>query len=317
MAVAVYPGQGAQSVGMGLDLFNNFKISQILFEEASDALSINFKRLLFEGPEQDLQLTMNTQPALLLTSVAAHRIAENECGFIPQAASGHSVGEYAALVGAQVLTFSQAMKAVRARGQAMQDSVPVGMGGMVATLGLELKDVETVCRWAVTESGLGAVEVANINAPGQVVISGHKAALDWLVANFSPEKCGITAARAKFIPLKVSAPFHCSLMKKAQDVMKDHFEDVVFQDAKFPVVQNVTGKPETSGTIIKKQLVAQISAPVQWIQCVKSLESYSDVALELGWGKVLNGLNKKISEKIKTISVSTLDDIKEVSRHGI
>ena len=301
---------------MGLDLFNNFRSIQHLFEQASDTLSLSFKRLLFEGPEEELQLTMNTQPALLLTSVAVHRVLNEECGFVPRAASGHSVGEYAALVGADVLSFEDALIAVRKRGQAMQEAVPAGDGGMVAVLGLDLVDIEKICHWAIRESQAGTIEAANINAPGQIVISGHKKALDWLVANFAPEKCGISSGRVKFIPLKVSAPFHCSLMKPAQKVMAQHFSSISFRDAQYPVVQNVLGQSETKKDRLREQVIQQISAPVRWIDCVKTLESYSDLAVELGWGKILSGLNKKISDKIKTVSISTAADVKEFSRNG-
>ena len=214
---ALFPGQGSQSVGMGRFLFENFTEARSTFEEASDSLSLNFKKLCFEGPESDLQLTENTQPALLLVSTATHRVVQSTTGIKFEAAAGHSVGEYAAVVAAQAVKFSDALRAVRVRGQAMQRAVPVGQGGMIAVLGLTDPQVETLCQWAESTSGLKPVEPANFNAPGQVVISGSQAGLEWLRANAKADLFqlapGESAPRMKMIPLAVSAPFHCSLIE--------------------------------------------------------------------------------------------------------
>jgi [acyl-carrier-protein] S-malonyltransferase len=212
----VFPGQGSQFSGMGRFLYDEFTAVHPIFEEASDALHVDLKKLCFEGRDADLALTENTQPCLLLVSSATHRVLADEFGFAPKMMAGHSIGEYAAVVAAASLGFADAIRAVRRRGQAMQSAVPVGVGGMTAVMGLNAEQILKLCKWAETESGDGPIEPANINAPGQIVISGKKSALDWLQANFKPEVFP-DFPRVKFIPLKVSAPFHCSLMKPAQE----------------------------------------------------------------------------------------------------
>ena len=313
MWAAIYPGQGSQQVGMGKFLFENFKEAQHLFEEASDALSLNFKKLCFDGPEDDLALTENTQPALLLVSTVTHQVLKNTAGFAPMAACGHSIGEYAAVVGSGACKFTDALKAVRKRGEFMQSAVPVGQGSMAAVLSMTPEQVEIICKKATNESKLGVVEPANFNAPGQIVVSGSKAALDWLIANYNASWLE-GSPRGKFIPLKVSAPFHCSLMKPAEEKMKVVLGDMPFQKAAYPVIQNVNAKPETDGASIRDNLVLQVSRPVRWIECVMELKKQgAQKLIELGSGKVASGLVKKIdSEAFTTFTINSLEDLKAV-----
>jgi len=313
MWAALFPGQGSQHPGMGKFLVDEFKIAKLAFEEASDALSLDFKKLCFEGSESDLALTENTQPALVLVSTASYRVLASEFGFKPISAAGHSVGEYSALVAAGAMEFRAAIRAVRVRGQAMQNAVPVGLGGMTAVLNLEPADVIRLCQWAETETGESPVQPANINAPGQIVISGKKTLLDWIAANFKPETIG-TSARVKFIPLKVSAPFHCSMMKPAEEKMAGTLAEIPFKDAAFPVIQNVTGTPVQKPDDLKRNLIKQVCGSVRWIDCVhRTVGMGATRAVEAGCGKVLAGLVRKIEpEKITVLNLNSMDDLRAV-----
>lgn len=309
---ALFPGQGSQHPGMGKFLFDEFQIARETFEEASDRLSLDFKKLCFEGSEADLALTENTQPCLLLVSTATYRVLSREMGFQPKVAAGHSVGEYAAVVAAGSMSFGDAIHAVRQRGAAMQSAVPIGQGGMTAVMGLTPEQIHQLCAWAEKESGDGPVQAANLNAPGQIVISGKKSVLDWLSSNFKAELFPNT--RAKFIPLKVSAPFHCSMMKPAEEVMADVLADMKFAPAQFPVVQNVSAEPVTQVEDLRKNLVKQVSASVRWIECVQKLVHMgANRSIEVGCGKVLSGLVKKIdSENLKTFNVNSLEELRVI-----
>jgi [acyl-carrier-protein] S-malonyltransferase len=310
---ALFPGQGSQHPGMGKFLYEEFTLAKRCFEEASDALSMNFKKLCFDGSESDLALTENTQPCLLLVSVATYRVLHEELGFTPIVAAGHSIGEYAAIVTAGSLSFADGMRSVRKRGQAMQSAVPVGTGGMTAVIGLEPEQVFELCKWAEKESGQSPVQPANINAPGQIVISGRKTLLDWIPGNVKPEM--FAGARVKFIPLKVSAPFHCSMMKPAEEEMARVLGAVQFSEARFPIVQNVNAEAVTNGDTLRKNLITQISSPVRWIECVKNVRARgASKAIEVGCGKVISGLVKKIdSEGLRTFNINSLDDLKILS----
>lgn len=307
---ALFPGQGSQSPGMGKFLYDEFKSAKSTFEEASDTLSLDFKKLCFEGSEADLALTENTQPCLLLVSTTTFRVLKEEFGFAPKVAAGHSIGEYAAIVASGALAFADGMKAVRIRGQAMQSAVPVGQGGMSAIMGLEPDQVTKLCQWAEKESGDGPVQPANINAPGQIVISGKKSALDWAAANFKADL--FPGARVKFIPLKVSAPFHCSMMKPAEEKMANVLGDMKFSGGTFPVVQNVNAESITDGAHLRANLVKQVSAPVRWIECVQKISHMGSTrAIEVGNGRVLAGLVKKIAgDKLPVFNANSMDDLK-------
>ncbi|OFZ18387.1 MAG: [acyl-carrier-protein] S-malonyltransferase [Bdellovibrionales bacterium RBG_16_40_8] len=310
---AIFPGQGSQHPGMGQFLYENFKTARLRFEEASDVLKINFKKLCFSGSEEDLQLTKNTQPVILLVSTVTFAVVHELTGFRPIASAGHSVGEYSALVTANSLSWREALKAVRIRGEAMQDAVPVGKGAMCAVLGLTDEQVRAVCLWAEKESGFKPIEPANFNSPGQVVISGSAQAIEWLITNFKKEVFNPPPRRVKFIPLKVSAPFHCSLMKPAEEKMRELLTAIPFSDATNPIVQNFTAEPTYEKTKLCENIIRQISAPVLWTQCVEKLRDLGATRLvEFGSGRVLSGLISKIdSENLQTINLTSLEELKE------
>lgn len=302
---------------MGKFLFENFKSTQLLFEEASDAIHTDFKKLCFDGPEDHLILTENTQPALLLVSTSTHKAFAEVCGennFI--AVAGHSIGEYAAAVASGALNFSDGVKAVRTRGLAMQSAVPVGTGSMLAVLGLEDEQVKQICLWAELGSEDTPLEPANYNSPGQVVISGKKSIADFLKNNFKAEILNPPAKRVKFIELKVSAPFHCSMMKPAEERMKKVLMEMPFGKAKFPIVQNFDAKETTDGNTIREKLIRQVSAPVLWTQCINRMKEMGIQNLvELGPGQVLSGLTKKIdSTHFKSFNITSLEDIKSLEK---
>jgi [acyl-carrier-protein] S-malonyltransferase len=315
MFTFIFPGQGSQQPGMGRFLFENFKIAQHLFDEGSEAVKIDMKRLCFDGSEGDLALTENTQPAILLVSTATQKVLTQEFGIKAAVAAGHSIGEYAALVAAKAINFSDAMRAVRIRGQAMQSAVPLGQGGMVAVMGLEPDQVEVLCKYTVKESGLGPLSPANFNAPGQIVISGSMAAINWLKDNFKPEAIFSDAPRrAKLIPLTVSAPFHCEMMRPAEEKMHHVLSAMTFQKAEFPIIQNYHAKSETEGAILRENLIRQISAPVRWIQSMQTLKQMGcSQLIECGAGKVLQGLIKKIDgDFFKVAPTTSLEDLKSL-----
>lgn len=322
--IALFPGQGAQHVGMGKGLYENFKTVKERFEEASDAIRKDLKKLCFDGPESDLTLTENTQPALVLCSVAAYQVAVEETGFRPTVAAGHSLGEYSALVAIGAIPFSTAIRWVHERGKAMQQAVPANEGGMLAVLGLEENAIQSLCSdatalarqaRAANENSLSVdalVEPANFNAPGQIVVAGSKDALEQvsLLASGSigdPSASYRQAKSVKVLPLPVSAPFHCRLMAPARDRMAE-----VFSHAKAaehpkaflcPYVPNRTARPSSEASLVFELLVEQIDHPVLWSQSMmglleraKSDPSFS-TAVEFGPGKVLQGLLKRIAKQ--------------------
>lgn len=310
---ALFPGQGSQAEGMGKFLFDNFKSSQLLFEEASDLLGIDFKKLCFTDPDKELNLTANTQPALLLVSSATYKVFNELTGKNAQIALGHSIGEYAAVVSAGALKFADAIKAVRRRGEAMQSAVPVGKGAMYAVMGLTPDQVKELCLWVEKESPHSPCEPANFNAPGQIVVSGDAKALEWMQTNFNVNifSNNQNVGRVKFIPLKVSAPFHCSMMKPAEVVMEKVLNDMNFSKALTPIAQNFTASIETEGDILRKNLIQQISGSVRWIECMELAKKQNPkLWVEFGHGKVLAGLAKKIDSEITVLGTSSLEDIK-------
>lgn len=310
--ILLFPGQGSQAPGMGKWLVDNFTLANRTFEEASDALKIDLKKLIFEGTEADLALTENTQPALLCVSTATQRVLRAETPVQVQAAAGHSIGEYAALVAAEAIRFDEAMRAVRKRGQAMQSAVPVGQGGMVATLGLDDDQARWVCEKVVSSSGEGPLSPANFNCPGQIVLSGSKKALDWLGANLKSEEIPGAPKRVKFIPLAVSAPFHCAMMEPAERVMRDVLTSMEFKAPAFPICQNFTAKLETDPAVLRENLIRQVSAPVLWTQSMLHLRDRGlTKGFECGHGSVVRGLVKKIDgESFQIQGLSSLEDLK-------
>lgn len=296
MAIAcVFPGQGSQYPGMGKDLAENFSASRQVFEEVDDALGFSLSRLCFEGPAEDLQLTENTQPAILSVSVAAYRALEANGLPEPAFVAGHSLGEYSGLVAAGVLTLSDAVKTVRARGRYMQEAVPVGVGGMAAVMGAELSHIEKVCKEV---SGEEVCSPANINAPNQVVIAGHATAIDRAVEALKE------VGAKRVVKLNVSAPFHCALMKPAQDRLAKDLELLSFGDAKTPVVTNVDAAVTTDPAVLRDSLIRQVSSPVRWFQSMRFLiDEGIQTFAEVGPGKVLSGLMRQISRDVNCFNV--------------
>ena len=290
----LFPGQGSQSPGMGKDLAEKFPVARQVFEEADDALGFALSRLCFEGPAEDLQLTENTQPAILAVSIAAFRALESVEAPAPAFVAGHSLGEYSALVAAGVLNLSDALRTVRARGRYMQEAVPVGTGAMAAVLGGELSDIERVCGEV---SGEELCSVANINSPGQVVIAGNTAAVDRAIEL-------LKGVARRVIKLNVSAPFHCALMKPAQDRLALDLERLRFNEPRVSVITNVDARVTTAPDELRDALVRQVSAPVRWVESMQLLiEQGVDTFVEAGPGKVLSGLMRQISRDVKTLNV--------------
>lgn len=293
MSVAfVFPGQGSQKVGMGRALAEAFPDSRQTLAAADEALGFPLSRLCFEGPESDLQLTANTQPAILAVSVAAFRALAAR-GLRPDRVAGHSLGEYSALVAAGALAFEDAVVAVRRRGEYMQEAVPVGEGAMAAILALDLAAVEQACR----EAAQGRVVApANINSPGQVVIAGHADAVKRAM-----EACQAAGAR-RAVLLPVSAPFHCALMAPAQDRMAADLARIAFRDPEVPLVNNVDARMVRSADECREGLVRQVSAPVRWQQSVDAMvQDGVATFVEVGPGTVLTGLIKKINKRAEVL----------------
>jgi [acyl-carrier-protein] S-malonyltransferase len=297
MIAFVFPGQGAQKVGMGKSLAERFDICRDTFSEADDALGEALSRLCFEGPEDRLLLTENTQPAILAMSVAVHRLVTSQ-GVHAAFAAGHSLGEYSAHVAAGTLSFADALRTVRRRGQYMQQAVPVGEGAMAAILGLDADGVARACHEAATEVPGEIVTPANLNAPGQVVIAGHAAA----VARAGDRAKALGAKRA--IPLSVSAPFHCPLMKPAEERLAPELRALEVRDPRIPVIANVDAEPKRDAASAIEALIRQVSSPVRWEDVVRRLVSEgARTFVELGPGTVLAGLIKKIDRSVNVMSV--------------
>jgi [acyl-carrier-protein] S-malonyltransferase len=291
----LFPGQGSQAVGMGKDLAERYPIAARTFEEADDALSTKLSELCFGGPEGDLRLTENTQPAILTVSIAAWRVLQEKAEIKPAFLAGHSLGEYSAHVVAGTVSFADAVRAVRNRGKYMQEAVPVGTGAMAAIVGMDLDSVGTICG----DAAQGEVcEPANINSPEQIVISGHAAAVERAVA--LAEERG--AKRAKLLP--VSAPFHCSLMQPAQERLEKDLAQLEFSAPRFPVVANVYARPVEDAESSREGLVRQVTGSVKWSESMQLLGSRGVRTLvEIGPGKVLCGLMRQIDRSQKCLNV--------------
>jgi [acyl-carrier-protein] S-malonyltransferase len=291
----VFPGQGSQGAGMGRALAEAFDESRAVFQAADGALGFSLSRLCFDGPEDELKLTANTQPAILATSVAAWRALEAR-GLRPDWVAGHSLGEYSALVAAGSLGLEEALRTVRRRGEYMQEAVPVGAGAMAAILGGELRAIEAACRQAAEGE---VVAPANINSPGQVVIAGAASAVERAM-----KLCKAAGAK-RALPLPVSAPFHCALMAPAQERLAQDLAALEIRDAAVPLVNNVEARPVRAASEIRAGLVRQVSAPVLWQQSVERLVREGVTAfVEVGPGNVLAGLVKKIAPGARVLGVA-------------
>ncbi|API79231.1 ACP S-malonyltransferase [Staphylococcus argenteus] len=296
----IFPGQGAQKVGMAQDLYNNNELATEILTSAANTLDFDILETMFTDEDGKLGETENTQPALLTHSSALLVALRN---LNPDYTMGHSLGEYSSLVAANVLSFEDAVKIVRKRGQLMAQAFPTGVGSMAAVLGLDYKEVDNICKSLSTEDMI--IEPANINCPGQIVVSGHKELIDELV-----EK-GKSLGAKRVMPLAVSGPFHSSLMKVIEEDFLNYINQFEWNDAKFPVVQNVNAQGETDKEVIKLNMVKQLYSPVQFIKSTEWLiDQGVDHFIEIGPGKVLSGLIKKINRDVKVTSIQTLEDVK-------
>jgi [acyl-carrier-protein] S-malonyltransferase len=301
----LFPGQGSQAVGMGRELCEQFPIARQAFAEADDVLGMALTRLCFNGPVEELTLTANTQPALLTVSVAMARVFQHELGMQPRVAAGHSLGEFSAWVAAGALPFPDALRVVRARGQAMQEAVAPGVGAMAAVVGLEGSEIAAVCSEA---AGGQVVSAANFNGGGQIVIAGHREAVERAI-DLARQR---GARRA--VPLNVSAPFHCALMQPAADRLRAVLQPVALSAPRFPVVTNVDALPCTDARRIKDLLVEQVTHPVRWQECVETVvRAGCTAAVELGPGRVLTGLVKRIAPAVTCTPGEDLDAVRTLA----
>ncbi|MGD0586632.1 MAG: ACP S-malonyltransferase [Oryzomonas sp.] len=301
----IFPGQGSQYPGMGKDLANNFPVARQVFEEADDALGVKLSATCFAGSEDELKLTATTQPAILTTSIAVLRVAEQETGLKADYLAGHSLGEYSALVCSGALGFADAVRTVRARGTFMQEAVPVGTGTMAAMLGIEREVLEDICREAAQGE---VVAPANYNSPGQIVIAGHSGAVGRAIE--------IAKGRGfrKAMVLPVSAPFHCALMKPAAERLAGVLETVMANPMKLPVVANADAAPNADNSRVKQLLVAQVCSPVLWEQSVNTMAAHGVVKfVEIGPGKVLSGLVKRITKEVETANIEDSAGLKALT----
>lgn len=306
----VFPGQGSQYVGMGKELYDAYPEAREVFREANDALGFDLSSLCFNGPEDKLKQTAVTQPSILTTSIAVLRVFQAKSGLQPDVVAGHSLGEYAALVAAGAISFNDAVKVVRKRGELMQDAIPAGAGGMAAVLGLEREKVDAVCR----EVYGGVVEVANYNCPGQIVIAGETGALEQAMA-LAKEK-----GAKRVIPLVVSGPFHSSLMVPAGEKLSGVLNEVSITEPQIPVVANISGDFVRTAEDVKKSLIKQVSGSVRWEDCILRMSANGvQQFVEIGPGRVLVGLIKKIVPAGQLHNVEnlgslekTLDNLREV-----
>jgi [acyl-carrier-protein] S-malonyltransferase len=289
---------------MGKELYENFKVAKEIFEEADDALHFSIKKICFQGPEGILRLTENTQPAILTTSIASLKVLQTEKGINPELTAGHSLGEYSALVVSGALSFKDAIQIVRLRGKFMQEAVPVGEGAMAAVLGMERREVEKICE----EVSSGEVlSPANFNCPGQITIAGHSKAVDRAIERVKQEG-------KKAVLLPVSAPFHSPLMKPAGERLEKALEGIPIRDLKVPVVTNVEAEINRSKERVKPLLVAQVSSPVRWEESIRKMIGEGiERVLEIGPGKVLTGLMKRIDSSVENGNLEDLQTLKKIS----
>ncbi len=305
MSIAyVFPGQGSQYEGMGLDFFLSFAEAAQIFQRANEALGFSLTDLCFEGPEEELNKTANTQPAVLTASIACLEVFRQAGAPAPFALAGHSLGEYTALVAAGSLSFEDAVRLVRKRGQYMQEAVPLGTGGMAAVMGLSGAEVVEVCRRASAE---GVVEAVNLNCPGQVVVAGDSAGLK------AAQVLAKEAGAKRFVPLPVSAPFHSSLMVPAGEKLAGDLAKIVINDPEVKVVANVSADYVRTASEVREALIKQVYSPVRWEESIRRLISDGvNTFIEIGPGKVLSGLIKKISREVKVYNIEDQASLEKV-----
>ncbi len=305
MNALLFPGQGSQVVGMGTEFYTQFDIVKKIFKQADERVSYPISKLILEGPESELQLTKNTQPAILTVSYSIYKVLKDEFNFDFSSFkffAGHSLGEYSALVCSESLSFSDALFLLHERGKAMQEAVPVGKGSMIAVLGMKTEEIEKLLKLKSKDDGV--CEVANDNAEGQVIVSGNKDSINSF-------KLFLKEKKIKSIPLKVSAPFHCSLMKPASDIMKEKINSINFKNPLFKIINNVTATPEINSENLKELLVKQSFSTVRWRESIiRMSESNVKNFIELGPGKVLSGMVKRTIKGANCFSINSITDIK-------
>ncbi len=306
MSALLFPGQGSQIVGMGQEFYNEFEIVKKIFSQADERLNYSISKLILEGPEDELQLTKNTQPAILTVSYSIFKVLKEEFEFNLNSLkyfAGHSLGEYSALVCAESINFQDALYLLSERGKAMQEAVSVGTGEMIAVLGIKINEVKELLN---ENNEAGVCEIANDNAEGQVILSGNKEKVDKI-------KDILKNKKIKSIPLKVSAPFHCSLMEPAANKMKEKIEKTKFNKPKYKIVNNVTANPEDDPNLIKKLLVEQIYSTVRWRESLINMNKLIvNNFIEIGPGKALTGMVKRTLKNVNCFSINSIADIKNL-----
>tara|TARA_B100001057_G_scaffold452936_1_gene497312 strand:- start:607 stop:1548 length:942 start_codon:yes stop_codon:yes gene_type:complete len=307
MNALLFPGQGSQIIGMGSEFYNNFELVKNIFKSADEKLGFSITKIILEGPSDELQLTKNTQPAILTVSYSIFKTLKEEFNFDFKSFkyfSGHSLGEYSALVSSGALNFEDAVYLLHERGKAMQNAVPVGAGAMLAVLGLKTGEVNDFIE--KEKNKIDICEIANDNASGQVIISGNKKSVEIIQNSLKEQKI-------KTIPLKVSAPFHCSLMKKAAEEMREKINNTLFKKSTFEIINNVQAKVETDPNKVKQLLINQIFSTVRWRESIIFMEK-SGVKnfVEIGPGKALSGMVKRTVSDVNCFSINSIADIKNL-----
>ena len=306
MKTLLFPGQGSQSVGMGSELYKNFDLVKKIFKEADEKLNFKISKLILDGPDEELKLTKNTQPAILIISYSIFKLIKEEFNVKMtdiKYFAGHSLGEYSALVASESLSFNDALELLHLRGKFMQEAVPKGEGSMLAVMGLKAEDLDNYIKRV---RDIGICEIANDNSDNQIILSGNKNAITEINKILKNDK-------KKSIFLPVSAPFHCSLMKPAAEKMKEKINNTNFKNPLIEVVSNVTAKASSDANLIKNLLIDQISSKVRWRESILyMIKNDINDFIEIGPGKVLSGLVKRINDKVLTKSINTIDDIKNL-----
>jgi [acyl-carrier-protein] S-malonyltransferase len=302
----VFPGQGSQYAGMGKDVYDAYPAARKVFDDVDEALGFKISKLCFEGPDDQLKLTENTQPAILAVSAAIHAVLEERGATRRDVVAGHSLGEYSAIVSVGGLTPAEAAKIVRMRGRFMQEAVPVGSGGMAALIGPSVDEARAICEEAAEGE---VVSVANINAPGQIVIAGTKSAIERAID--VAKKRGVRRA----LPLPVSAPFHCALMEPAAERLRPLLDDAPFKDLWVALVSNVDASPIGTATAVRNALLRQVASPVRWVESVQKMISMGvKRVVEVGPGNVLTGLIKRIDSSVELVNVSDVASIEAFAK---
>ena len=308
MNVLLFPGQGSQMVGMGLEFYNKFNLVKKIFKKADDRIGFTISEMILNGPSEELQLTKNTQPAILTVSYSIFRVLKDEFNFNFNSFkyfAGHSLGEYSALVSSDALDFEDAIYLLHERGKAMQDAVPVGEGAMVAVLGLDIEEIKALIQELNLKQGV--CEIANDNAVGQVIISGHSSKVDLIQKRLKEKKI-------KTIPLKVSAPFHCSLMKSAANNMSHKINKILFKKPNIEIINNVNAKVENNPEKIKEILIKQIFSTVRWRETIVNMKNKEiKNFIEIGPGKALIGMVKRTIKDVNCFSINSLNDIENLN----